>query len=99
MTRNDIAVALWAEGLAPLTKVQAEEVTKFVLGQITATLEKGEDVNVTGLGTFKCKVREARKGRNPKTGEAMNFPAMTVVKFKLSKTVEKAPVKVVRGKA
>jgi DNA-binding protein HU-beta len=86
MTRNDIAVAIWEAGHG--TKEAADAMTKAVFQNVVDALTKGEDVSITGLGTFKCKVREARKGRNPRTGETLNLPAMTVVRFKLSDTID-----------
>lgn len=48
-------------------------------------LEESEDVTFMDLGTFKPKVREARTGRNPKTGEAVKIPESHSIQFKVSR--------------
>ena len=49
-------------------------------------LQKGKEVCLTGIGTFKVKKRAARKGINPATKKAINIPAKKVIIFKPSKT-------------
>ncbi|MCM1042806.1 MAG: HU family DNA-binding protein [Corallococcus sp.] len=49
-------------------------------------LKKGEDVALTGIGTFRIKKTSKRKGVNPATGEKITIPAKTVVAFKPSKS-------------
>jgi DNA-binding protein HU-beta len=41
-----------------------------------------------GFGTFTCPTRKARKGRNPKTGEAIEIPAYTIPVFRPSKKLK-----------
>lgn len=53
---------------------------------IEEELKKGQDVCLTGVGTFKVKKRSARKGINPKTQKSINIPARSVIVFKPSKT-------------
>lgn len=48
---------------------------------VGAQLGKGDDVTVTGFGKFSASKRPARVGRNPRTGESVNIPASTSVKF------------------
>ena len=55
---------------------------------IVETLKTGDLVKVSGFGTFSSKKREAKKGRNPKTGETVNIPPRTVAKFKPSKELK-----------
>jgi DNA-binding protein HU-beta len=45
-------------------------------------LKKREEVFLSGFGTFSIVKRKARKGRNPKTGEAIRIPARVLPKFK-----------------
>lgn len=52
---------------------------------------KKEDVTLVGLGTLRRALLKARKGRNPKTGEAIDIPEKTVVRFKPSKNLIPAP--------
>jgi nucleoid DNA-binding protein len=71
--------------IAPLVEALAT-----VLEEITKALSKGEDVTLTGFGTFKVGARAAREGRNPKTGEKIKIPAMKTPKFKAGKGLKDA---------
>lgn len=51
---------------------------------IRQALKDGEDVKIKDLGTFKVITTKPRKGRNPKTGEAVEIPAKRTVKFRPS---------------
>lgn len=51
---------------------------------------KGDSVRLAGFGTFEVCTRAERTGRNPRTGEAMKFPASKVPKFKAGKTLKDA---------
>lgn len=64
--------------------------SKAIVEDIIAHLKKGEEVKVTGLGKFLVKEVAAREGRNPKTGEAINIPAHTKVKARLSSVLQNA---------
>ena len=59
-------------------------VVESLLEIIKGTLEKGEDVLVSGFGKFYVKCKNERKGRNPATGTDMILPARRVVTFKCS---------------
>lgn len=72
------------------TKVQAEEVVDTVIDSIISSLKKGEDVSIAGLGIFVIKARAARTARNPRTGEAVQVPAMKVPKFRAAKALKDA---------
>ena len=69
-----------------MTKKDTEKVLNAVLDTITAALVAGDKVQVSGFGIFEVKEREARMGRNPHTGEAMEIAASRVPAFKASKT-------------
>ena len=64
-----IAIAAEAAGM---TKKDTERVLNAAIDAITASLVKGEKVQLSGFGTFEAKDREARIGRNPHTKEAMS---------------------------
>lgn len=72
------------------TKVQAEQVVDTVFDSIVASLKKGEEVSVAGLGIFSVKARAARQARNPRTGETLQVPAMKVPKFRAAKALKEA---------
>lgn len=53
-----------------------------VLSLITKSVANGNDVQLSGFGSFKCKHRAARTARNPRTGENIDVPARNDVTFK-----------------
>jgi len=55
---------------------------------ICETLKKGDQVKISGFGTFYAKKTKARKGRNPKTGEEVDIPERNAPKFKAGKTLK-----------
>lgn len=73
-----------------MTKKDTEKILNAVLDTITAALVAGDKVQVSGFGIFEVKEREARMGRNPHTGEAMEIAASRVPAFKASKTMKDA---------
>jgi nucleoid DNA-binding protein len=72
------------------TKKAAQEVVDCVLTTIAKSLKKGEDVTLTGFGTFKVVKRKARKGRNPFTGEEIKIKATKAPKFSPAKALKEA---------
>ncbi len=88
MTKDDIVEAIVKK--TAITKKDASEALATVLEEITKALSKGEDVTLTGFGTFKVSTRAAREGRNPKTGEKIKIPAMKTPKFKAGKGLKDA---------
>ncbi|MEK7091377.1 MAG: HU family DNA-binding protein [Patescibacteria group bacterium] len=72
------------------TKAGAEQAIDVVISNITNTLKKGDEVSIAGLGIFSAKTRAARTARNPRTGEAVNVPAMRVPKFRPAKALKDA---------
>jgi len=75
---------------ANLSKADAAEAVNAVLDGITDTLKGGAKTTIVGFGTFSTTDRPARTGRNPKTGEAIQIAAKTVVKFKPGKELASA---------
>lgn len=59
-------------------------------GAVSETLAAGDDIRLTGFGTYSTSARAARTGRNPQTGEAMEIPASRGVKFKAGKALKAA---------
>jgi integration host factor subunit alpha len=66
------------------TTKEAAEIFARTIDTISDSLVAGEDVLISGFGKFCVKIKSARKGRNPATGESMNLPGRRVIKFKLS---------------
>ena len=59
-----------------------------LLGTITTSLKKNQRVQLAGFGTFTVSKRGARKGRNPRTGEAIKIKASKSVRFKAGRTLK-----------
>ncbi len=72
------------------TKADAERAVEIIITSIEKTLKSGEEVSIAGLGIFSAKVRNARTARNPRTGEAIEVPAMRVPKFRPAKALKDA---------
>ena len=61
---------------------QCEGIVEAFFEEVSSTLEKGEKVKFSGFGNFNIIDKEARPGRNPKTGEEKVISARRVVTFK-----------------
>jgi DNA-binding protein HU-beta len=72
------------------TKKEAEAALGAALAAIQKALKKGDAVTLVGFGTFGVNKRKARKGRNPKTGEAIKISAKKVPVFKAGKGLKDA---------
>ena len=93
MNKADLASKLWelhSQKGVDVSKKHAEEVVDFVFDSIADCLKKGEEVSISGFGTFVSKQRKARTARNPRTGAAVQVPAMKVPKFKAGKGLKDA---------
>ncbi len=75
---------------AGLSKKDSEKAVNAALDTITATLVKGEKVQLVGFGNFDVKERGVRMGRNPKTKEEIEIPASRVPQFKAGKALKEA---------
>ena len=68
-----------------LTKKQTELVVNTVFQSITDSLSDGKKVELRGFGSFRIRERNARVGRNPKSGAQVDVPAKRVPFFKAGK--------------
>lgn len=66
---------------AEVTKKEADAVLTAAIDSIMEAVSKGEKVTLVGFGSFEPRERQAREGRNPKTGETMQIPATKVPAF------------------
>ncbi len=73
---------------ADLTKKDSEQLVELVFDSIIESLKRGEKIELRGFGSFRLRQRNERKGRNPKTGEAVNVPAKRVAYFKPGKELK-----------
>lgn len=72
------------------SKADADRAVETIISSITGSLKEGDEVSIAGLGIFSAKVRPARVGRNPRTGEAVQIKAMRVPKFRAAKALKEA---------
>ena len=70
-----------------LTKKQTAKVVDLFLQCIIEALQAGDKVELRGFGSFRCRVRRPRQGRNPKTGDVVEVPARTVPLFTAGKLI------------
>lgn len=75
---------------ADMSKADAAKAVDGVLGAITGSLKKGDNVSLVGFGTFAVKHRAARMGRNPQTGAEIPIKASNVPSFKAGKALKDA---------
>ena len=68
------------------TQKQTEETVRAFIEELKLTLCKGHAVTIQGSGTIKPVHRNAKKGRNPSTGEAINIPEHDTVTFSVART-------------
>ena len=68
-----------------MTKKDSEKAVGALLETIKTTVAKKQKVQLIGFGTFEPRVRAARTGKNPRTGEAIKIAKATVPAFKAGK--------------
>lgn len=89
MTKQDLINA--AAQAAGVTKKAVAEVLDSIIEIITGSLKKGDNVTITGFGTFRISKRAARTGVNPRNpGEKIKIPAMKLPAFKAGKSLKDA---------
>lgn len=70
------------------TKTQSEAVIKAIFDAMAGEMAKGGVVDIAGFGKFEGAMRDARKARNPRTGEMVDVAAKRVPKFKAGKALK-----------
>ncbi len=86
MTRTELIQAF--ADAADVEKRQAKELLETLTTIVQNEMRRGGEVPLKDLGKFKVQRRKARIGRNPATGEPINIPAKTVVKFTVAKSLK-----------
>lgn len=84
MTRSELITKLM-ETHPELLQNNARLVVKSIFDKISSALEDGQRVELRGFGAFISKERNPRKGRNPRTGDAVDVEAKYVPLFKMGK--------------
>lgn len=83
LTKADLAKHLMDR--LDLGKKEADLLVKVFLDSIVGALSKGDGVELRGFGSFRLRDRQARVGRNPRSGQSIQVPPKRVVYFKLGK--------------
>ena len=85
MLRSELIAKLTEE--YDLSQQDVEKAVAVILDEISEALARGDRVELRGFGAFSTREREARTGRNPRTGEAVNVAAKRVPYFKAGKEI------------
>ena len=86
MIRSELVQQL-AETNSDLTYREVEKIVDLFFSEITDRLANGGRVELRGFGAFTTRARDARTGRNPRTGEAVPIDAKKVPFFKPGKEI------------
>ena len=87
MNKADLINAIAAE--AGLSKVDAKKALDAFIEVSGEAMKKGERITLVGFGTFSVNERNARNGRNPRTGAKIKIAAKKVVRFKAGAELNK----------
>ena len=82
LTRMDLSESVFRE--VGLSRNESADLVESVLEKISASLVSGEQVKFSSFGTFSIRQKNARVGRNPKTGEEAPIPPRRVLTFRPS---------------
>jgi len=88
MNKNEFISAV--AGKAGITQADAGRAVDAVLATVTETLARGEDIRLTGFGSFEVVEQAARTGRNPRTGAEIAIPASKAPKFRAGSALKAA---------
>ena len=80
LTKADMAEHLFEE--LGLSKSEAKDLVERFFEAIRTSLERGDEVKLSGFGNFELHEKRERPGRNPKTGEAVTISARRIVTFR-----------------
>ena len=86
ITKAELSDALFDQ--VGLNKREAKDLIDSVFETISASLDAGVDVKISGFGNFQLREKSARPGRNPKTGELVPISARRVVTFHASQKLK-----------
>ena len=87
VTRLDVAEAIYTE--IGLSRKDSNEILDMIVDEIVKELSMGNDVKLSSFGTFSLRDKNARTGRNPKTGVEAVISPRRVISFKPSQTMRK----------
>ncbi len=70
-----------------MTKRQSTKVVDLLLQCMIEALQAGDKIELRGFGSFRCRERRPKRGRNPRTAEVVEVPAKAVIYFKTGKAL------------
>ena len=88
LTRADLAESLHKN--VGLSKAESSKLVESILDHMSNALAKGENVKISGFGSFLLRDKGARVGRNPKTGVEVPIEPRTVLTFRPSQLLREA---------
>lgn len=71
-----------------MTRKEAEVIVETIFESIVGALRTGDKIEIRGFGSFRTRQRQARIGRNPKTGDKVEVPPKRIPFFKPSKELK-----------
>jgi len=87
MNKSDLVEYL-SEQLKTLSKKEVDLIVDTVFNKMTESLSRGERIEIRGFGSFEVRTRDAREGRNPKSGEKVFVDTRRVPFFKVGKELK-----------
>ena len=63
-----------------------KKILEIIFLEIVEALRGGKNIEIRGFGIFKCTIKKARMGRNPKNSELVQIPEKNAIRWKMSKT-------------
>ncbi len=86
LNKSELVTAVASD--AGLSQADASRAVDSVLSNVANALREGDEARIAGFGTFVVSAREARMGRNPRTGEAIEVQASKSVRFRPAKALK-----------
>ena len=86
MTKADLIEEV--SRVVEMTRKEAEVIVEAIFDSVVRSLRGGDKIEIRGFGSFRTRQRQARVGRNPKTGARVEVPAKKIPYFKPSKELK-----------
>lgn len=86
MTKADLIEEV--SRVVEMTRKESEVIVEAIFESVVRALKDGDKIEIRGFGSFRTRQRQARVGRNPKTGARVDVPAKRIPYFKPSKELK-----------
>ncbi|MDX8378253.1 MAG: integration host factor subunit beta [Mariprofundales bacterium] len=90
MTKSKLIEQVIKNTTQQMSRSEAQLVVEVIFDAISDALVKGDNIELRGFGSFTARHREARVGRNPKSGELVEIAAKNVPHFKPGKELRQS---------